>query len=118
MGNGRVRPIWPELAVAAAGVALLLMAPIRVSWIGAVAIILSVVSAITTFVLSKQSSKAQVAAMIVGIASIAIGLLIGVNGDGQPAIFSEALIWIAGAGLVMSTFCTLLSRNITDNRRG
>ena len=117
MGNGRVRPIWPELVVAVAGVALLLLAPIRISWIGTVAIILSVVSAIITLILSKQSSKVQIAATIVGAAAIVIGLLIGVNGDGQPAIFSEALIWVAGAGIVMSTVCTLFYRNLNDNRR-
>lgn len=117
MGNGKVRPIWPELVVAVAGVALLLLAPIRISWIGTVAIMLSTVSAFTTFVLKKQSSKVQIAGSIVGAAAIAIGLLIGVDRDGEPAIFSEALIWVVGAGLVMSTACTLLFRKMNNSRR-
>ena len=91
------------------------MAPVRIGWIGTVVIFLSVVSAITTLILSKQSAKVQFIGMIIGIIAIAVGLLIGSKGDGETAIFSPALVWVFGAGLVMSTLCTLITRNLKAN---
>lgn len=117
MASGRFRPIWPELVAAVVGVALVLLAPIRIGWIGIVVIILSVVSAITTLVLSKKSTKAQITGMIIGAIAIAVGLLIGAQGDEHTAIFSPALIWVIGAGLVMSTICTLLARKMKGSQK-
>ncbi|MER0081472.1 hypothetical protein ABRP84_05055 [Corynebacterium sp. KPL2861] len=117
MANGKLRPVWPELVTAVLGVALILLAPVRISWIGTVVIVLSVVSAIITLALSKQSAKVQLVGLIIGVIAIAVGLLIGSKGDGQPTIFSPALIWVIGAGLVMSTFCTLLARDLKGNSK-
>ena len=63
MASGKLRPVWPELVAAVLGVALVLMAPVRIGWIGTVVIFLSVVSAITTLILSKQSAKVQLIGM-------------------------------------------------------
>ena len=112
MASGKLRPLWPELVAAVLGVALVLMAPVRIGWIGTVVIILSAVSAITTLILSKQSTKVQLTGMI-----IAVGLLIGLKNDGQTAIFSPALVWVFGAGLVMSTLCTLIARKLKVNSK-
>ena len=117
MASGKLRPLWPELVAAVLGVALVFMAPVRIGWIGTVVIILSVVSAITTLILSKQSAKVQLTGMIIGIIAIAVGLLIGLKNDGQTAIFSPALVWVLGAGLVMSTLCTLIARNLKVNSK-
>ena len=115
MASGKLRPVWPELVAAVLGVALVLMAPVRIGWIGTVVIILSVVSAITTLILSKQSAKVQLIGMLIGIIAIAVGLLIGSKGDGETEIFSPTLVWVFGAGLVMSTLCTVIARNLKAN---
>lgn len=115
MASGKLRPVWPELVAAVLGVALVLMAPVRIGWIGTVVIVLSVVSAITTLIFSKHSAKVQLIGMIIGAIAIAVGLLIGSKGEGQTAIFSPALIWVIGAGLVMSTLCTLIAQNLKGN---
>ena len=117
MVRGKFRPMWPELIAAVVGVALVFLAPIRIGWVGTVIIVLSVVSAITTLVLSQKSMKTQVVGMAVGAVAIAVGLLIGLQGDDHTEIFSPALVWVVGAGLVMSTLCTLLARKMRGSRK-
>ena len=116
MVSGKFRPMWPELITTVVGAALVLLAPIRIGWIGTVIIVLSAVSAITTLVLSQKSPKTQVVGMAVGAVAIVVGLLIGLQGDDHTKIFSPALIWVVGAGLVMSTLCTLLARKMRGSQ--
>ncbi len=115
MGNGKIRPLWAELIAAVTGVVVVFVAPPRIGWIGTALIALSAVSAIVTLVMSKQPSKIQIIGLIIGAFAVVVGLFVGINAEGEATIFSPALIWLVGAGLMMSTLFTLVTGNIKKN---
>ena len=115
MGKGKFRPLWVELITAVVGIVLVLAAPIRIGWIGTALIAISVVSVIVTFVMPKLSSKVQIVGLIIGIIAVAAGLFIGTSNEDEATIFSPALIWVVGAGLMMSTLVTLVAGKMQKN---
>lgn len=117
MRIGETRPLWPELLIAVLGLILVIAAPIRTGWLGAVVIATSTVSALAALLLSKESRNAQIVGFVVGVLAIVAGLLIAQTG-GDPEIFSPALIWVIGAGLVMSTLINLAAERLSGNDEG
>jgi len=115
---GETRPLWPELLIAVLGLILVIAAPIRAGWLGAVVIVISIVFALATLLLLKQSRRAQTVGFVVGILAIMAGLLIAQTGGRDPEIFSPALIWVIGAGLVMSTLINLAADRLSRNDEG
>lgn len=115
MVKGKFRPLWVELITAVVGIVLVLAAPIRIGWIGTALIAISVVSVIVTFVMPKRSSKVQIVGLIIGIIAVAAGLFIGTSNEDEATIFSPALIWVVGAGLMMSTLVTLVAGKMQKN---
>lgn len=118
MRIGGTRPLWPELLIAVLGLILVIAAPIRAGWVGAVVIVMSIVSALAAPLLSKQSRNAQIIGFVVGVLAIMAGLLFAQTGGGEPEIFSPALIWVIGAGLVMSTLINLAAERLSGNDEG
>ena len=118
MRIGGTRPLWPELLIAVLGLILVIAVPIRAGWVGAVVIVISIVSALAAPLLSKQSRNAQIVGFVVGVLAIVAGLLIAQTGGGDPEIFSPALIWVIGAGLVMSTLINLAAERLSGNDEG
>lgn len=118
MRIGETRPLWPELLIAVLGLILVIAAPIRTGWLGAVVIATSTVSALAALLLSKESRNAQIVGFVVGVLAIVAGLLIAQTGGGDPEIFSPVLIWVIGAGLVMSTLINLTAERLSGNDEG
>lgn len=81
-------------------------------------IVMSIVSALAAPLLSKQSRNAQIIGFVVGVLAIMAGLLFAQTGGGEPEIFSPALIWVIGAGLVMSTLINLAAERLSGNDEG
>lgn len=118
MRIGKPRSLWPELLIAVLGLILVIAAPIRVGWLGAVVIVISIVSALAALLLLKRSRKAQTVGFVVGVLAIMAGLLFAQTGGGDPEIFSPALIWVIGAGLVLSTLINLAAERLSGNDEG
>lgn len=118
MRIGKPRPLWPELLIAVLGLILVIAAPIRAGWVGAVIIVISIVSALAALLLLKQSRNAQTVGFVVGVLAIVAGLLFARTGGGDPEIFSPALIWVIGAGLVMSTLINMAAERLSGNDEG
>ena len=118
MRIGETRPLWPELLIAVLGLILVIAAPIRAGWLGAVVIVISIAFALAALLLLKQSRRAQTVGFFVGILAIMAGLLIAQTGGRDPEIFSPALIWVIGAGLVMSTLINLAAERLSRNDEG
>lgn len=118
MRIGETRPLWPELLIAVLGLILVIAAPIRAGWLGAVVIVISIVFALAALLLLKQSRRAQTVGFVVGILAIMAGLLIAQTGGRDPEIFSPALIWVIGSGLVMSTLINLAAERLSRNDEG
>lgn len=118
MRIGGTRPLWPELLIAVLGLILVIAAPIRAGWVGAVVIVMSIVSALAAPLLLRHSRNAQIVGFVVGVLAIVAGLLIAQTGGGDPEIFSPALIWVIGAGLVMSTLINLAAERLRGNDEG
>lgn len=117
MRIGGTRPLWPELLIAVLGLILVIAAPIRAGWVGAVVIVISIVSALAALLL-RHSRNARIVGFVVGVLAIVAGLLIAQTSGGDPEIFSPALIWVIGAGLVMSTLINLAAERLSGNDEG
>ena len=102
----KVRRPWAELVVGIIGLAVLAIAPVSISWVGIVA----VVSTLVTLVAARFSSRWQVILLFIGIVLTAAGIWYGIQHESDTDIFSLALLWIVGSGLVLSSFLTLLCR--------
>lgn len=106
----KVRRPWAELVVGIISLAVLAIAPVSISWVGIVAVIVAVVSTLVTLVAARFSSRWQVILLFIGIVLTAAGIWYGIQHESDTDIFSLALLWIVGSGLVLSSFLTLLCR--------